>query len=126
MSADMNEKELYRAWDDAEENESGKPCASKHHGNDKEKLENDLQAYETRLNSKWCFDTLCYVQAKPPTSQYKAYRQLALRQQFGKAMFIIIHAEAGYGKSDLVMAFMLHEKNTTGSGSSLRLVVLQH
>ena len=25
-------------------------------------------------------------------------------------MFIIIHAEAGYGKSDLVMAFMLHEK----------------
>ena len=107
MSADMNEKELYRAWDDAEEDETGKSRTSQQPGKDQETLESDLRAYETRL---WSFDTLCYVQANPPTSQFKAYRQLALRQLLDKAMFIIIHAEAGYGKSDLVMAFMLHEE----------------
>jgi hypothetical protein len=37
MSADMNEKELYRAWDDAEENETGNSCAAKHCGSNKEK-----------------------------------------------------------------------------------------
>ena len=69
-----------------------------------------MQAYEKRLNSVWCFASETYVQAQKPTSQYKAYKQLALRQHHRKPMFIIVHAEAGYGKSDLMMAFMLHER----------------
>ena len=73
-------------------------------------MEKDVLAYETRLRSVWCFNTESYVQAEKPTSQYKAYNQLALRQQHGKPMYIIIHAEAGYGKSDLSMAFMVNEK----------------
>ena len=105
MSADMNEKELFRAWD---EEEDKAPHVSAEDA--KEKLDQDVVAYETRLKSVWCFQTSTYVEAEQATSQYKAYKQLALRQQYGKPMYIIIHAEAGFGKSDLIMAFMLHEQ----------------
>ena len=94
MSADMNEKELYRAWDDGEEDASASNTAATREEVQKQ-LDSDVLAYETRLNSVWCFRTEKYVVPEQPTSQYKAYKQLVLRQQRGKPMFIIIHAEAG-------------------------------
>ena len=110
MSADMGEKEIYRAWNEADEDEFASnsrvspECA-------RVQLEKEVLAYETRLKSVWCSRTGIYKEADKPTSQYKAYNQLTLRQQHGKPMYIIIHAEAGYGKSDLIMVSMLHEQN---------------
>ena len=109
MSADMGEKEMYRAWNEEDEDEISSSsrvspeCA-------RVELEKEVLAYETRLKSVWCSRTKCYKEGDKPTSQYKAYNQLVLRQKHGKPMYIIIHAEAGYGKSDLIMAFMAHEK----------------
>ena len=67
-------------------------------------------ACETKLKCMWCFRLASDAKTTHLPSHCTAYNQKALQQLCDEPMYIIIHAEAGYGVSDLILAFMLHEQ----------------
>ena len=69
-----------------------------------------MMSCETKLKCMWCFRLESDARSTKLPSHYTAYNLMALQQQCGTPMYIIIHAQAGYDVSDLILAFMLNEQ----------------